>query len=213
MMKIKICGMRDIKNIEAVAALRPHYMGFIFYKLSPRYVGDNFELKISLPEDIIKVGVWVNAEPDEILAIAERNVFNAIQLHGNESPADCEVLRKKGYQLIKAFAVDEYIDFNLTDHYADVCDYFLFDTKGKQPGGNAEKFNWGLLNKYKGNTPYFLSGGLSLHNFGNALALRDKRLYALDFNSGIEQSPGYKDLSKVCQLMQNLPQNLKTSKH
>ena len=198
-MKIKICGMRDTDNIAAIAALHPHYLGFIFYKSSPRYVGDEFVMPV-LSEEIKKAGVWVNAEVDEISGLAAKHSLDAIQLHGSESPAMCAAIGAKGYQVIKAFSIDEAFDFDLTDDYAGFVDYFLFDTRGKYYGGNARKFNWDLLKKYKGVTNYFLSGGLSPEMISQAQALADERLHVLDFNSGIEISPGLKDIGKARQL-------------
>jgi phosphoribosylanthranilate isomerase len=203
-MKIKICGMREAKNIEAVAALHPHYMGFIFYPPSPRFVGDDFVLPSAIDKTILKVGVFVNASADEILKSAEKYKLDIIQLHGTESPADCQAIRNRGYQVIKAFAINEHFDFSSTAEYAEVCDYFLFDTNGKHYGGNAQTFNWELLQKYTGDKPYFLSGGLAIDNFKDALALNDARLHALDFNSGLEFSPGLKDLKKVEEVIHQL---------
>ena len=196
-MKIKICGMCEGNNIEVVAALHPHYMGFIFYPTSPRFVGDDFVMPSAIDKTILKVGVFVNASADEILKLVEKYNLDFIQLHGIESPDDCQAIRDRGYQVIKAFAINEHFDFSSTAEYAEVCDFFLFDTKGKHYGGNAQSFNWDLLQKYKGDKPYFLSGGLTLNNISEALSLTDARIHALDFNSGLELSPGLKDLEKV----------------
>jgi phosphoribosylanthranilate isomerase len=192
-MKIKICGMRDRQNIIDLADLHPHYMGFIFYDASPRFVGHDFVMPL-LPESTIKVGVWVNEAHTEILSTAEKHQLEAVQLHGNESPATCAAIHEQGYTVIKAFSIDEDFDFGFTKDYTSVVDYFLFDTKGQYFGGNAKSFNWDLLKNYTYSRPYFLSGGINNQNIDKALKLRDQRLHALDLNSGLEISPGFKDL-------------------
>jgi len=195
-MKIKICGMRERQNIIDMSVLHPHYMGFIFYAASPRFVGHDFIMPV-LPDSIIKVGVWVNEKLTEILSTAERYQLKAVQLHGNESPVTCAAIREQGYTVIKAFSVDEHFDFSLTKDFTAVADYFLFDTKGQYFGGNAKNFNWDLLKKYTCNRPYFLSGGINNENISKAIEINDERLYALDLNSGLEISPGLKDIVKA----------------
>jgi len=187
MIKLKICGMRDPANIEAVAELRPDYMGFIFYDKSPRFVGD-----LKTETDIERVGVFVNASTEEILS---KNM-GIVQLHGNETPAQCEELRKH-LRVIKAFAIDDDFDFAKTKEYNDVADYFLFDTKGKYYGGNAYPFDWNKLEEYDQSKPFFLSGGLNSQNLNNLDLLKGMNLYAIDLNSGVEDSPGIKNIEKI----------------
>jgi phosphoribosylanthranilate isomerase len=188
MIKVKICGMRDAANIQSVAELRPDYMGFIFYPGSPRYVGQTFSVSL---DSIRKVGVFVNESTEAIL----KKGFDIVQLHGNEKPAQTDELKDKGITVIKAFAIDDDFDFARTKDYK--ADYFLFDTKGKYHGGNAKTFNWNKLNEYDQRIPFFLSGGLSATNLKDLSLLKDMNLYAVDLNSGVEASPGVKDLFKA----------------
>lgn len=189
--------MRDHENIAAVASLRPHYLGFIFYPKSPRFVGESFDIPANLPASIKRVGVFVDETNTVIRAKSKLLKLNLAQLHGNESPALCDELKAAGLGVIKVFAIDDDFNFELTKPYRDVVDYFLFDTKGKFYGGNAKTFDWKVLAKYDQEVPFFLSGGLSPDNVNTLGDIREMNLHALDLNSGVEISPGLKDLKKV----------------
>jgi len=194
---IKICGMRDRENILKVASLGPHYLGFIFYPESPRYVGGDFRMPVSLPLSIRRVGVFVNASSQEILQKTKSVGLDFIQLHGNESPEQCAELKAAGVGVIKVFSIDEKFDFETTGPYKKVVEYFLFDTKGKYFGGNAKVFDWQVLKKYDQEIPFFLSGGLSPDNVNSLGDILNMNVHALDLNSGVEISPGLKDVAKV----------------
>jgi phosphoribosylanthranilate isomerase len=196
MMKLKICGMRDEKNILAVAALHPQYMGFIFYEKSPRYVGDDFRIP-TLPSSISRVGVFVNAPVSTIMEKVERHPLNYVQLHGGETVAQCEALRQEGIGVIKVFSVDDDFDFSKTHPYEDVADFFLFDTKGKYYGGNAMAFDWKVLEQYNQKVPFFLSGGIGPDNVVDIRNLKGMNIHAIDINSGVEESPALKDTQKI----------------
>lgn len=199
-MKVKVCGMREPRNIEAVAALGPDYLGFIFYRESPRFVGDDFEMpKIS--RLIRKVGVFVNATTEEILAKAVVHDLDFVQLHGHESIEQCQELRQHNTLIIKAFSLDDKFNFQLAKSYHGAVDYFLFDTKGKLFGGNATRFDWSVLERYDQQTPFFLSGGLKPEHMEEVKALTNMNIHAIDINSGVEISPALKDVSKVEQVI------------
>lgn len=196
---LKICGMRDPANIAEVAALQPDYMGFIFYEQSPRYVGKDFVMPAVQPS-VKRVGVFVNEETDKILNKVTQYTLDFIQLHGNESPEQCRELQDKGANIIKAFSLDGDFDFKSVRAYADCVRYFLFDTKGKYFGGNAASFDWTLLQRYDQHIPFFLSGGISAENVSGLKGIKNLNLYALDVNSGAENSPGVKDIDKIKEL-------------
>ena len=189
--------MRDAENIAAVASLGPQYLGFIFYPKSPRFVGENFDIPANLPASIASVGVFVNESSAVIMAKRKSSKLDFVQLHGNESPAQCDELKATGLGVIKVFSIDDKFNFDVTKPYRDVVDYFLFDTKGKYYGGNANTFNWKILSKYDQAVPFFLSGGLSPDNANTLGDIQKMNLHALDLNSGVEISPGLKDLKKV----------------
>ena len=193
--------MRDPENITAVASLRPQYLGFIFYPRSPRFVGESFDIPGNLPASIKRVGVFVNEANAVILEKSRSLKLDFAQLHGSESPAQCDELKATGLGVIKVFSLDDDFNFDVTRAYRDVVDYFLFDTKGKHYGGNAKAFNWEILSKYDQEVPFFLSGGLSPVNVNTLGNIQKMNLHALDLNSGVEVSPGIKDLEKIKAVM------------
>jgi phosphoribosylanthranilate isomerase len=203
-MKLKVCGMKDRDNILEVAALGIDYVGFIFYAKSPRYVGEEFELPAGFPQGIKRVGVFVNEDVEKMLNLGKRLKLDYFQLHGHEPVEVCKRLKEEGYGVIKVFSVGDDFDFSITGPYTAVVDYFLFDTKGKYYGGNAQVFNWELLRKYGQQVPFFLSGGLNPDNLAGLSALEGMNIHALDVNSGVELSPGVKDVEKIKALKSRL---------
>ncbi len=212
-MKIKVCGMRDKENVKSLIALKPDFVGFIFYDKSKRFVTDFPQ--IQFPDETKKVGVFVNESIEDVLTIVETNKLDFVQLHGDESSEYCENLRHLersrkvvSFGIIKAFSVDENYDFNNTKQFKNYCDYFLFDTKGKDYGGNGIKFNWELLKNYKGETPYFLSGGIGLEDKDKLLSFLSnkeaKRCIGIDINSGFEIEPGLKNINDIKEFKNNL---------
>lgn len=195
--RLKVCGMRDANNIGALMEIRPDYMGFIFYPKSPRFVGSDFHLPDDFPAEVKKVGVFVNATNEEMLLSVKRFALDYLQLHGNEPAEQCKELKEQGIKLIKVFSVDDEVDFTITHPYQNLVDFFLFDTKGKYYGGNARTFDWNVLKKYDQQVPFFLSGGISPYNVSGIKELMDMNLHAIDINSGVEVSPGMKDIEKI----------------
>jgi phosphoribosylanthranilate isomerase len=196
--KLKVCGMLQPENIMSVAALKPDYMGFIFFNKSPRNVGDSLFLPSNFPTTIKRVGVFVNDGLEIILQQTQRHSLDYIQLHGvDDSVRFCEELYDHGLKVIKAFSIDDHFDFESTTPYQRFADYFLFDTKGKLQGGNGIKFNWRALEKYNQHVPFFLSGGLNQENIKTLDSLKGMNIHALDINSGVEVYPGFKDIDRI----------------
>lgn len=205
-MKIKICGMKFPENISEIGTLQPDYMGFIFYSKSKRFVGEDFSIDSinNLPKSIKKVGVFVNESVANILEKVTKYKLEAIQLHGNESVADCEILKKNNIEIIKAFSIDENFDFETLEVYEEVCDYFLFDTKTPDYGGSGKIFDWQLLENYILEKPFFLSGGLNLEVIEKIKDYNFKNLAGLDFNSQLENIDFSKNYQKTKQILQQL---------
>jgi phosphoribosylanthranilate isomerase len=212
-MKIKVCGMRESENLQSLIGLEPDFIGFIFYDKSKRFVSD-FP-KTEIPLYIKKVGVFVNETTENILKTVSTYNLDYVQLHGDESSDFCLQLAKsqqvndgfmESFQLgiIKAFSVDENFDFSKTEQFEQICDYFIFDTKGKDYGGNGVKFNWEILSKYKGNTPFLLSGGISKIDSTEIVKLKHKAFAGVDVNSGFELKPGLKNIDDIKEFKQNL---------
>jgi phosphoribosylanthranilate isomerase len=194
---IKICGMRDPGNIREVATLKPDLMGFIFYPQSPRYIGENPEdaLFREIPSGIGKTGVFVNAEPEAVLLQSKKAGLQFVQLHGEESPAECRELALHELQVIKAFRVDASFRFELLPQYAPFCRFFLFDTATSAYGGSGKQFDWNLLNRYEGPVPFFLSGGISPEDAEKLAEFSHPFLTGVDVNSRFETSPGIKNIA------------------
>ncbi|MFN3968316.1 phosphoribosylanthranilate isomerase [Flavobacterium sp.] len=207
--KIKICGMKHPENIMEIAALQPDYLGFIFYDKSPR----NFEDIIpQLAKSIQKVGVFVNATFEEIQEKATTHKLDLVQLHGDESPELCLSLQQNKLKVIKSFSIDNAFNFNSLSKYFYNCDYFLFDTKGANYGGNGIAFDWRILERYYLNKPYFLSGGIGLENLTDLKSFFQKdyakKCIAIDGNSQFEIEPGLKNPETLKTFIQNLKHTL-----
>lgn len=202
--RLKVCGMRDAENIMAVAALQPDYMGFIFYDKSPRFVGADFLVPAGFPAAVKRVGVFVNAPTHEIISLVARHGLHFVQLHGNEPIVQIAALHAAGIKTFKVFSIDANFDFEVVKPFEEYADYFLFDTKGKFYGGNAQTFDWTLLEKYDQHVPFFLSGGLTVDNIGEIDELRRMNLHGLDFNSGVESGPALKDPEKVRKVIESI---------
>lgn len=193
---IKICGMKYPENILDVGSLLPDYMGFIFWEKSVRYFDGVIP---TLPTSIKKVGVFVNESIEVILAKAQIYDLQAIQLHGDESVAFCMDLKDKLediIEIIKVFSVDDNFDFKVLEPFESVCDYFLFDTKGKLPGGNGTTFDWKVLENYPSTKPFFLSGGIGNEELTaiKEIIKTNLPIYAIDVNSKFELQPGLKNI-------------------
>ncbi len=206
-MKIKVCGMKNPENIQALAQLPIDYMGLIFYPKSPRYIQElNASLLDVLPNTISRVGVFVNEDIESLFKQVDKYKLSVVQLHGYESLEYCSNIKDKCPKLIiiKAFNVSESSDFIKMGQYVDVCDYFLFDTKTSQYGGSGLKFDWNILNEYIGNTPFFLSGGISAEDVEAIRKISHPKLYALDLNSKFELEPGLKNITLLEQFINQL---------
>lgn len=193
-MEVKVCGMREEKNIKGIAALMPDYMGFIFYKPSPRYAGDmlNRDVLDSIDSNIIKVGVFVNEERASLLETVRRYGLDMVQLHGDESPEYCRSLKEEGLGVIKAFFPGGDKDPAITGSYND-CDYHLFDNRGSGWGGSGKSFDWELLKGYRLDKPFFLGGGIGPGDISLITGLQGTLPRVIDINSGFETAPGLKD--------------------
>jgi len=142
--------MKHPENIKQIAALQPDYMGFIFYQKSSRYFNGTIP---ELNKNIKKTGVFVNETLAFVTKTIQKHKLQAVQLHGKESPEYCEALKPLGVEIIKVFSIKDTFNFKLLEPFETVCNYFLFDTKGKLPGGNGYTFNWDVLSQYPSSKP------------------------------------------------------------
>ena len=210
--------MKYVENIQQVAELQPDYLGFIFYEKSKR----NFEGVIpKLPKSIKKTGVFVNEYVEILVSLVEEYQLEAIQLHGDESVNYIKELKeafrqaelvsashdeipkrvRNDVEIIKVFGIKDEFNFDILKPYEDVVDYFLFDTKGKERGGNGITFNWKVLENYNSTKPFFLSGGIGLEQVNDVLSFLQKQeskyCYAIDVNSQFEIEAGLKSVEKL----------------
>lgn len=197
-MKLKVCGMKYVDNIRQVAELKPDYLGFIFYERSKR----NFEGIIpEIPKGIKKTGVFVNEYLEILVSLAEEYKLEALQLHGDESVAYIQEIKKHlpKVEIIKVFGIKDTFDFSILEAYESEVDYFLFDTKGKERGGNGVVFDWTVLKNYPSAKPFFLSGGIGLEEVTAVKEISKTNLpiYAIDVNSKFETEPGLKSIKKL----------------
>lgn len=207
-MRVKICGITQADQGKEIAALGATALGFICVKRSPRYVtaGQIREIVNAVPQHIDRVGVFANEAISTIVkTIAEANL-TAIQLHGTESPEFCRQLKliiSPNIELIKAFRLKTAQSLADTVAYADCVDTLLLDAYHPQMlGGTGETLNWKDLQEFQPPIPWFLAGGLNPENILAALAQLQPD--GIDLSSGVERSPGDKDLVKVAQLFDNL---------
>lgn len=198
--------MRDPDNILGIVEAAPDFIGFIFYPKSKRFVGPDFsaEMLKVIPESVKKVGVFVDELPRKVIETCKKLNLQVVQLHGNETPEYCRQIQKSGLMVFKAFSVDEEFDFGKLRAYSGVCDYFLFDTKGRLPGGTGQKFNWQLLENYEGDLPFFLSGGIGPDDLEAIRRFGHPRWRGIDVNSGFEIEPALKDVEKVKQFVEKI---------
>ena len=207
-MNIKVCGITEMKQLQQLDGLDIDFAGLIFYKESPRYIGDKISKKDlkKADFDLKKVGVFVNPEMIDVLDAIDDYGLDAVQLHGDESPEMCEDLSTE-VEVIKAFRItgEEDID-KLVTPYDAVCDYYLFDTGGLKEsiGGTGKQFDWNILTKAKIEKPFFLSGGIGPDDAPKVKAFKHPDYFGVDINSLFEKEPGVKDMGKVLQFRQGL---------
>ncbi|MGJ7030216.1 phosphoribosylanthranilate isomerase [Niabella hirudinis] len=203
---VKVCGMTQLPQVEALAAMGVNYAGFIFYPPSPRYVGEKIDpAKLKALKNIKKAGVFVNAPVEEVQRIIAAYGLDMVQLHGDEMPEYCSRL-KGAAEIVKVFRVTGNEDlFETTAPYTSVADAFLFDTRATDYGGTGKKFDWSGLQKTQPERPYFLSGGISSDDLAVLRAfLKNNKVYALDVNSRFETAPGVKDMRLLEQFLTDL---------
>jgi phosphoribosylanthranilate isomerase len=207
-MNIKVCGITQFKQLQQLEALNIDFAGLIFYKDSPRYMGNKITGKQikDADFDIKKVGVFVDPGYSELLDAIDEYGLDIVQLHGNETPEMCEELSAE-VEVIKAFRIpgDKASDIDeMVADYDAVCDYYLFDTAGIKEsfGGTGQQFDWGILKKAKIEKPFFLSGGIGVDDAAKVKAFTHPDFFAVDVNSRFELSPGLKDMAAILKFLQ-----------
>ncbi len=200
-MLVKICGIRENEDLISISQMKVDYVGFIFVPTSPRDASGKLipgllELYSQSSPNMKKVGVFVDADINEIFDHIEKFHLNAVQLHGNESVDTCSVLSDE-VEVIKAIKISSAEDFAAAEHYEGVVSKFLFEAAGPLNGGNGIQFDWSLLNSYEGSTPFLLSGGIGPEDAIKILEIAHPQFVGIDINSKFEEYPGKKNISSL----------------
>ena len=208
------------------SSLPTFWMGFIFWPKSSRYVA---EPPAYLPERAKRVGVFVDEDVEQICRIARDFALDVIQLHGHESPdfirrlqcsmfnGQCSMVNGQRSMfngqcsmvnvqcsMVKAFNIATASDLEQTKAYEGLVDYFLFDTKATLPGGSGQQFDWSILEAYKGETPFLLSGGIGPDDAERVKSFRHPRCAGIDLNSRFEVAPALKDVKKLKEFLEKI---------
>lgn len=203
-MFIKVCGLREKSNVLAIDTLSIDFMGLIFHEKSPRFVADNYEIPTT---NTPKVGVFVNSPLKYILEKIQKYQLKYIQLHGNESidfvKEIHQNIKEKNIKIIKAISIDNEIDNEFLSAFEPFCEYFLFDTKGTNHGGNGIKFNWQILENYILKTPFLLSGGISVDDIDEIKNIKHAKFAGIDINSKFEIKAALKDVRMIENFIKN----------
>ena len=207
--------MRDADNIRDISALGVDMIGLIFYPPSPRYVQQFSSWAGIIPDyapDMgktpLRVGVFVDDMPQNIVTRVYNYKLDYIQLHGNEPRETLENLRatidpdiNPNIKIIKAISVSSAEDIKKYKEYVGAADLFLFDTKCKTVGGSGEQFDWQVLQAYDGDVPFLLSGGIGPDDAERIKNFHHPKCIGIDLNSKFEIEPALKDVEKLKQFL------------
>lgn len=207
--RVKICGITNKQDMDAIIKYDAHYAGLMFFEKSPRFVETELARQLSLHagNKIKKVAVAVNPDTRFLDEIVENVPLDFIQLHGEETPERVKEIKLK-YQIpvIKAIGISEAKDLKLVSIFSEVSDQLLIDAKPPKssilPGGNGLSFDWNLIKNIEFDCPWLLAGGLNSKNAANAIDLTGAT--QLDLSSGVERSPGVKDENKIASFMSSI---------
>jgi phosphoribosylanthranilate isomerase len=203
-MLIKVCGMRDPENIDALQQLDFDFMGLIRYPKSKRFVSD---AHIPALEQTVfnkgTAGVYVNETLENIIKDIIPLQLDVIQLHGDENPAFAKAILELDFKIFKAFQIHEGFDFDSLDEWVRLATlfqgklFFLFDTATAYYGGSGEQFNWDLLRNYTASIPFLLSGGIGPDDVESIKNIDHTMFMGVDLNSKFESAPGLKNIEEL----------------
>jgi len=205
--RVKICGLRTLADVAAVAASGAAYAGFNFFPASPRYLtlAEARRLALAAPPGLAKVALTVDADDATLDALIEAMPLDMLQLHGHETPDRVAALRTRyGLPVMKVIGVRDEGDLAALFDYATVADQLMIDAKPPKgavlPGGNGLPFDWRLVAQRRWLRPWMLAGGLTADNVAEAVRLTNAR--QVDVASGVESAPGMKDHTRIAAFVQ-----------
>ena len=198
----KICGLTTAEALDAALEERADFVGFVFFPRSPRVVTPDTAAALAplAPASVGKVGLFVDDDDTRFDAVLGVVKLDLLQLHGRETPARvAEIRARTGLPVMKVISVAGPGDIDAADAYVDVADWLMFDARppkgATRPGGNAQAFDWAILDGFDPGMEWMLSGGLDPGNVGEAV--RRTRPAGVDVSSGVESAPGKKDLGRI----------------
>ncbi len=201
-LRVKICGLTTLADVESAARAGAAYAGFVFFPRSPRHLSTDRarDLALAAPLGIAKVALLVDPDDATLDAVTDAVPLDMIQLHGAESPARvAEIRARTGLPVMKAVGIRTAADLPALDVYAAVADQILVDAKPPEgadlPGGNGIGFDWSLVADRAWSKPWMLAGGLTADNVSEAVRLTGAR--QVDVSSGVESAPGVKDTEMI----------------
>jgi len=194
---VKICGITNAEDARLAVDAGADALGFVFWAKSPRSVDTRTARAIAatLPPFVLRVGVFVDATPEEMKRVADEVGLDMVQMHGSEPP---EVVARSPRRAIKAIRVGPGFQPHDALRYDGTAAALLLDTRldGALPGGTGRTFDWSLVRPVREGTSFLvLAGGLTPENVAEAIAT--VRPDAVDVSSGVESAPGRKDAAKV----------------
>lgn len=203
-MRLKICGITKLTQALAITELGVDTLGFVCVANSPRYLpaAQIRQITSQLPKQVSKIGVFVNETIETILTVLEIAGLTGVQLHGDETPSYCAQLREvlPPVEIIKAFRYRDSQSLAFLQDYLPYVDTIIVDTYQKNVyGGTGKTFDWQQLRDFRPKKPWLLAGGVNADNI--LLALQTLHCDGFDVSSGVEVTPGNKDLNKVQQLV------------
>jgi phosphoribosylanthranilate isomerase len=209
-MYVKVCGITKPEQAQAIADLEVDALGFICVPQSKRYISPQLlrTLSQSLPNTADRIAVFVNADLSFIVDIWQNCHLTGVQLHGQETPELCRQLRQAlpTARLIKAIAIKSPADIELALSYSPVADVLLLDAYDPQmAGGTGKTIDWSILHNFRSaltELEWWLAGGLHAGNVAQAIAALQPK--GVDVSSGVEHSPGDKDIHKIKQFLEAL---------
>lgn len=209
LVRAKICGLRSLADVAAVADAGAVYAGFVFFPKSPRHLSlpEARDLALAAPPGLAKVALVVNADDALLDAITDQLPLDMLQLHGSETPERvAEVRARYGLPVMKAVGISDAADLDALPAYEAVADQILVDAKPPKtadlPGGNGLAFDWRLLQGRRWSRPWMLAGGLTPENVLEAVRLTGAQ--QVDVSSGVETAPGVKDPARIQAFLQSL---------
>lgn len=211
---IKVCGMRDAENIRAIDAIEAVDMiGLIFWPKSKRYVA---EKPAYLPEHAMRAGVFVDADPEEVVAKVKEYDLGIVQMHGDENLAYVTALHKllleagitKMPKIVKAIPVASRSSVLKAMMWDGYVDGILFETPTNGYGGSGVSFDWSLLSSYRARTPFFLTGGIGPQSLEALKEFSHPQWIGVDLNSRFETEPALKDVELVRQFVSELKESV-----